>query len=68
MLEKMGAFFDRRLEGYEDHQLTAIDSAGEFYPFTARCLPQRPEADCREQYRQWRRAVERSLRWAENDA
>ena len=31
-------------------------------------LPQRPEADCREQYRQWRRAVERSLRWAENDA
>lgn len=45
MLEKMGAFFDRRLEGYEDHQLTAIDSAGEFYPFTARCLPQRPEAE-----------------------
>ena len=30
-------------------------------------LPQRPEADCREQYRQWRRAVDRSLRWIEND-
>ena len=45
MLEKMGAFFDRRLEGYEDHQLTAIDSADEFYPFTARCLPQEPEAE-----------------------
>lgn len=45
MLEKMGAFFDSRLEGYEAHQLTAIDSAGEFYPFTARCLPQKPEAE-----------------------
>lgn len=39
MLEKMGAFFDARLEGYEAHQLTCIESAGEFYPFTARCLP-----------------------------
>ena len=39
-LEKMGAFFDARLQGYEDHQLTSIVSAGEFYPFTAGCLPQ----------------------------
>lgn len=39
MLEKMGAFFDARLEGYEEHQLTCIESAQEFYPFTARCLP-----------------------------
>lgn len=39
MLEKMGEFFDARLDGYEDHQLTCIESAGEFYPFTARCLP-----------------------------
>lgn len=45
MLEQMGDFFDRRLEIYEEHQLTAIDSAGEFYPFTARCLPQKPEAE-----------------------
>lgn len=45
MLEKMGAFFDRRLEGYEDHQLTAIDCADEFYPFTAQCLPRKPEAE-----------------------
>ena len=30
-------------------------------------LPQRPESDCEAQYRQWRRAVDRSLRWIEND-
>lgn len=39
MLEKMGAFFDARLEGYEDHQLTCIEGAEEFYPFTAAQLP-----------------------------
>ena len=40
MLEKMGAFFDSRLEGYEEHQLTAIEGAKAFYPFTASLLPQ----------------------------
>ena len=45
MLEEMGAFFDARLEDYEAHQLTAIASAEEFYPFTARCLPQKPGAE-----------------------
>ena len=40
MLEKMGDFFDSRLIGYEEHQLCCIDSAREFYPFTASCLPQ----------------------------
>ena len=40
MLEKMGEFFDSRISGYEEHQLTCIDSAKEFYPFTASCLPQ----------------------------
>ena len=30
-------------------------------------LPQRPEGDCEAQYRQWRRAVDRALRWIEND-
>lgn len=40
MLEKMGDFFDARLNGYEEHQLTTIESAEEFYPFTASCLPQ----------------------------
>ena len=40
MLEEMGSFFDARLEGYEQHQLDTIESAREFYPFTAQCLPQ----------------------------
>lgn len=44
MLEKMGLFFDRRLDGYEEHQLNCIDSAREFYPYTAGCLPQREAA------------------------
>lgn len=44
MLEKMGTFFDNRLEGYEEHQLTAIESAGDFYPFTASLLPAEPGA------------------------
>ena len=42
MLEKMGEFFDSRINGYEEHQLSSIDSAREFYPFTAGCLPQAP--------------------------
>ncbi len=42
LLEPMGAFFDARLNDYEAHQLTSIDSAQEFYPFTAGCLPQVP--------------------------
>jgi tRNA (cmo5U34)-methyltransferase len=42
MLEKMGDFFDSRLDGYEEHQLKAIASAEDFYPFTAGCLPQFP--------------------------
>ncbi len=41
MLEKMGEFFDNRLDGYEEHQLTCIDFAQEFYPFTASLLPKR---------------------------
>ena len=39
MLERMDEFFDRRLEGYDEHMLTEIESAQEFYPFTAACLP-----------------------------
>ena len=42
MLEKMGEFFDSRIDGYEEHQLTCIESAREFYTFTASCLPQVP--------------------------
>ena len=45
MLEKMGEFFDARLDGYEEHQLTCIDSAQEFYLFTASCLPPMDGAD-----------------------
>ena len=44
MLEKMGEFFDARIEGYEAHQLTTIDGAAEFYPFTTGCLPQKSGA------------------------
>ena len=39
MLEKMGEFFDARLDGYDAHMLEAIEGAGEFYPFTAIQLP-----------------------------
>lgn len=42
MLEKMADFFNSRLDGYEEHQLSCIDSAREFYPFTAGCLPRAP--------------------------
>ena len=44
MLEKMDAFFEARLAGYEEHMLNNIESAVEFYPFTADCLPDIPEA------------------------
>ncbi len=39
ILEKMGDFFGRRLDEYEAHQLGEIDSAREFYPYTAELLP-----------------------------
>ena len=42
MLERMEDFFDARLGDYEAHQLSCIESAREFYPFTAGCLPQAP--------------------------
>lgn len=45
MLEEMGAFFDNRLDGYEEHQLTCIEGARDFYPFTASCLPSQPHAN-----------------------
>ena len=32
-------FFDNRLSEYDKHQMTCIDSAEQFYLFTARCLP-----------------------------
>lgn len=39
MLERMSDFFENRLDGYDEHMLTNIESAREFYPFTAECLP-----------------------------
>ena len=35
----MGEFFDNRLEGYEEHQLNCVESAREFYLYTAEQLP-----------------------------
>ena len=42
MLERMDAFFEARLEVYDDHMLRNIEGAAEFYPYTARCLPDAP--------------------------
>lgn len=39
MLEKMDVFFENRLADYDTHMMTNIESADEFYPFTAKCLP-----------------------------
>ena len=45
MLEKMSDFFEARLDGYDEHMLKNIESAEEFYPFTAGKLPM--QAGCR---------------------
>ena len=39
MLEKMCDFFEARLDGYDVHMMTNIESAADFYPFTAQMLP-----------------------------
>ena len=39
MLEKMRDFFEARLDGYDAHMMTNIESATAFYPFTAKMLP-----------------------------
>ena len=39
MLEKMSDFFEARLAGYDEHMRNDIESASEFYPFTAKQLP-----------------------------
>ena len=44
MLEKMNEFFDSRINGYEEHMLNNIESAQEFYPFTASLLPTFPSS------------------------
>lgn len=42
MLERMDAFFENRLKGYDEHMLTNIEGADEFYKFTAKQLPMKP--------------------------
>lgn len=42
MLEPMQEFFERRLDGYDEHMMQNIASADVFYPFTAACLPDTP--------------------------
>ncbi len=44
MLEKMNEFFDKRLDGYDEHMMTTIESSDVFYPFTADCLPKKDGA------------------------
>ena len=39
MLEKMNEFFNKRLDGYDEHMMSNIESSDVFYPFTADCLP-----------------------------
>ena len=39
MLEKMASFFENRLDGYDEHMMSNIESAAEFYPYTAQALP-----------------------------
>ena len=45
MLEKMSEFFENRLDGYDEHMMTCIEGAGDFYPYTAGLLPK--DAGCR---------------------
>lgn len=45
MLEKMDKFFENRLSGYDEHMLTEIEGAGEFYPYTASLLPRETGAE-----------------------
>lgn len=39
MLERMNDFFDKRLDGYDEHMMTNIESSDVFYPYTADRLP-----------------------------
>ena len=39
MLEEMASFFENRLSGYDEHMMTELEGAAEFYRFTAGQLP-----------------------------
>lgn len=45
MLERMDIFFENRLNGYDEHMLTNIEGAAEFYKFTAEQLPMKPGSE-----------------------
>ena len=44
-LEKMGDFFNRRIDGYEEHQKKYGDGGEELYAVTAAFLPSAPGAE-----------------------
>lgn len=44
MLGRMDNFFENRLTGYDEHMLKNIESAREFYKFTAEQLPMKPDS------------------------
>ena len=44
MLEEMSDFFERRIDVYDEHMLTCIEGAKEFYPYTAGRLPNKKTA------------------------
>lgn len=45
MLEKMNEFFDKRIDGYDEHMMTNIESSDVFYPYTAELLPKADSAE-----------------------
>lgn len=45
MLEKMDVFFENRLADYDEHMLTTIEGANEFYKFTAAQLPMKASSE-----------------------
>lgn len=45
MLERMDIFFENRLAGYDEHMLTNIEGANEFYKFTAAQLPMKADSE-----------------------
>ena len=44
-LEEMAAFFENRLNGYDEHMRRDIEGSSDFYCFTAAQLPQTPNAE-----------------------
>ncbi len=45
MLERMDIFFENRLSGYDDHMLSHIEGASEFYKYTAAQLPMEDDSE-----------------------